>query len=286
MSPTNDDRGPTPTPSWPLRLLLFGAIAAGACAETDGERPPLPAARLAAEPPTLDVRADARAFAPGPRDYDEARRELARLFAGPGRSLYCDCPYDADRGTDQRGCGIPADLGAPSRRDRVEWEHVVPASRLGRRLPEREGDPACGDARGRACLRIASARFRRLEGDLHNLRPAVGAINELRGSRALTEIEGKRRVGQCDFEVDRGRAEPRDAVKGDLARIYLDMDRAYPDLGIIDRRDRAVYERWSREDPVDPAECDLVRRIAAIQGRANQVVETACTARGIEPVSR
>ena len=118
-----------------------------------------------------------------------------------------------------------------------------------------------------------------MEGDLHNLRPAVGVVNELRGSRALTEIEGEERLGRCDFEVDGGRAEPRDAVKGDLARIYLDMDRAYPGLGVVDRRDRHVYERWSREDPVTAAECALVRRIAQLQGRRNEVVEAACRAK-------
>lgn len=277
-------------------LVLLGLISTLACRPSDGDRgtdstPPTPtpiaiptpksnSGVKSVQPGAAKESVDNRRLA-GPKNYEEARRLLPRLFAGPGRSLYCDCAYDRDRKVDPQSCGLPSDLGTPSRRRRIEWEHVVPARMLGRKLPGWEGDPRCGGKTGRDCLRIVSEAFNRMEGDLHNLRPAVGSVNETRGSRALCDVPRGKRLGGCSFVVQGGRAEPRNEVKGDVARIYLDMNEAYPGLDLIDRRDFDDYERWSRLDPVDATECKLSRGIARLQGRSNQVVERACKKAGL-----
>lgn len=253
-----------------------------AAPDASNARPFRPARELSSTPSALDPRRVAVALAPGPATFREARPLLEALFPGPGRSLYCDCAYDTSGRVDPAACGLPSSLGKGERRTRMEWEHVVPAATLGKTFPEwREGHPRCGRKTGRSCLRKISAEFNRMEADLFNIRPAVGSINELRGSRALSEIAGDRRLGRCEFEVDGGQAEPRDAIKGDLARIYLDMETTYPGRDLIDPRDRDDYIRWSREDPVDPAECALVRAIAKKQGRPNRTVEEACRAAGL-----
>ncbi|MEO1227745.1 MAG: endonuclease [Myxococcota bacterium] len=218
----------------------------------------------------------------GPKNYDDARGLLAGLFKGPGKTWYCACRYDGRRKVDARACGLPTDLGAPERRGRVEWEHVVPAATFGKRLPAWDGaHPECERARkrGRECLRMVSPAFNRMEADLYNLRPVVGSVNELRGSRAMSEIRGDDGVGRCDLEVHRGQVEPPDPVKGDVARIYLHMEARYPGRGIVDRRDRDAYLRWSREDPASSEECALIRRIEALMGYSSPVYGEACPVR-------
>ncbi|MCC6526299.1 MAG: endonuclease [Polyangiaceae bacterium] len=164
----------------------------------------------------------------------------------------------------------------------LSWEHAVPASAFGRSFSAwRDGDPACVDARGRhfkgrKCASKVSAEFRRLEGDLYNLYPAIRALNEARGDRPLGEVEGEeRRFGACDFELGPDAAEPRPAARGELARAYLYMDAAYPGLGLVGAELRPLLLRWDAEDPPDAWERERARRIAAIQGNENPFVARA-----------
>ncbi len=242
--------------------------------------PHRPARDLGREPSAFDARRMA-AELDGPRSYREAKRILPELFPGPARTFYCECVYDVARAVDPAACGLPEELGSAERRVRLEWEHVVPAATFGRSFPEWGGHPDCKKRRGRRCVRRTSEAFNRMEGDLFNIRPAVGAVNQVRGSRAMAEIPGDHSLGACHFELDGGRAEPRDAVKGDVARIYLYMEETYPGRGIIDPRDLATYERWSRDDPVDAEECGLGRRIAEVMGRQNPVLDRECRIAGL-----
>ena len=63
----------------------------------------------------------------------------------------------------------------------LEWEHVVPAYYLGRtRVCWTEGDKQRVNAKGkpfkgRECCARVDNTFKRMEADLHNLTPAVGA---------------------------------------------------------------------------------------------------------------
>lgn len=241
-----------------------------------------PTPRPSASSPATKARSSQEP-AQGPSSYEDARSLLSRLFKGPARTWYCACRYDARRQVDPKACGLPADLGARDRRTRVEWEHVVPAATFGKGLPGWDGAaPECErrQLRGRNCLRLVSPAFNRMEADLYNLRPVVGSVNELRGSRAMSEIRGEKGVGRCDFEVDRGQVEPPNGVKGDVARIYLHMEKRYPGRGIVDRRDRDEYLRWDREDPAGPEECALIRRIEQLMGYSSAVYRKACAKAG------
>ncbi|MGB0680987.1 MAG: endonuclease, partial [Polyangiales bacterium] len=110
--------------------------------------------------------------------FREAKRALRALYAERPRSFYCDCLFHRGRHVDARTCGYqPKRLGERSRR--IEWEHLVPAAHFGRTLPCWQGQ-GCTRRRGRRCCRRASPHFRTMEGDMHNLVPAIGELNEAR----------------------------------------------------------------------------------------------------------
>lgn len=81
--------------------------------------------------------------------------------------------------------------------------------------------------------------------------------------------------------------EPRDAIKGDVARMLFYMDvryngeRGLPDLRLVDRTGTRGVEmgrlctllRWHAADPVDDRETARHERIAAIQGNRNPFVD-------------
>jgi deoxyribonuclease-1 len=116
-----------------------------------------------------------------------------------------------------------------------------------------------------------------MEADLHNLVPAVGEINGLRSNYSFAMIPGEpRRFGLCDMEIENRKAEPPEAVRGDIARTYKYMEAAYPGRGIISGKNRKLFDAWDRQDPVDDWECEREKRIAKIQGNHNGFVADQC----------
>lgn len=212
-------------------------------------------------------------------NYRAAKGHLRELYRTRPRTIYCDCPYNPDEMQVVRGqCGYRGSGGL-----RVNWEHVVPASHLGRtRKAWRSGDPQCTNEkgrqkRGRSCARRVDPLFNRMEADLYNLYPSLMTLNQVRGSIPPNDVPGEqRRFGDCDFEVQSDGMEPPPSMLGDVARTYLYMDAAYPFTDFLDARLEGVLTRWAADDPVDRAECDRARRIADIQGNENPFVARPC----------
>lgn len=212
-----------------------------------------------------------------PSSFYQAKQLLYdEVFSDRRRSFYCGCDYDADRDVDLRSCGLQS-LRSVERARRIEAEHVFPAYHFGqhRRCWREE---LCTDSQGRPfkgrdCCEEIDPVFRAAHNDLHNLVPAVGEINGDRSNLNWGMVEGEpRSYGACNFEVDRSirRAEPPDAVMGDIARIYFYMADTYS-IRLSDQ-DRQLLSAWSRLDPVDEAERTRNERIAAIQGNRNPYV--------------
>ena len=82
----------------------------------------------------------------------------------------------------------------------------------------------------------------------------------------------ERRYGACDVEIKGRKFEPREAVRGDIARTYLYMDWAYPSRGIVGGQSRRLFEAWDKGDPVDRWERERVRAVEAVQGNKNPFV--------------
>jgi len=129
----------------------------------------------------------------------------------------------------------------------------------------------CGD---RKSCRRNSTRFNLIEADLHNLYPARQKINRDRSSYAFGIIKGERReYGKCDFEVDRKkrRVEPREKVRGDIARAVLYMSEKH---GIeLFKRQRKLMLEWNRIDPPDAEEKRRNNVIERLQGNRNPYID-------------
>ncbi len=134
----------------------------------------------------------------------------------------------------------------------VTWnrEHVWPQSLL-------------GDSAENSTVNKAS--------DLQNLKPANPSENSSRGNK---------------WYYENGTAstyEPRDEVKGDIARILLYMDVMYSDLTLIylnagspavgEMADLATLLRWNNEDPVDAFELARNEKIYEYQGNRNPFID-------------
>ncbi len=182
-----------------------------------------------------------------PADYREAKRLFWReLYPDGGLTLYCAAEFGPRHGRE------------------INVEHVFPMSWVTRALN-------CGE---RDECRHDSARFNRIEADLHNMFPVLNKVNQLRSAMAFAEIRGEKHYYPwCDIEVDfrRRKVEPRDEVQGDIARAMLYMADRY-DLKLFGKQ-RRLLRKWDRLDPPDAAERARNRRIEALQGNANPFID-------------
>ena len=214
-----------------------------------------------------------------------AKKYLAGVYADHRITIYCAAPYD-ERGN----TALPANfttLRHQARASRIEWDSIVPAESFGRAFAEwREGDPACVDNhgnpfRGRACAEKASMEYRYMQADMHNLAPAIGAVSAMRQNSHFTMLPGaKNTFGSCAMKIEGNKVEPPEAARGIIARTYKYMAQGYPRYK-MDGPTAKLMDAWDKMYPPDAWECARARRIAKIQGNANEVTEARCREAGL-----
>lgn len=248
-------------------------------------------------------------------------KKLARdtIYKEHRKTLYCGCDFVPNKkGTGGKigtqagifntdGCGYKV-RKSELRGKRLEWEHIVPASLFGQPLScWANGHAECVNSKGKAykgrkCCAKVSEWFEHAEADLHNLAPAVGELNGDRSNHPYgmlvpfdepaetatpDAILKHRRYGQCNFEVaapeggDGRLTEPMPDVRGDVARVWFYMSRAY-DFPMSQSLFDMLLD-WHVSDPVgaggDTWEMTRDVSIEKIQGNRNPYVH------GEEPVA-
>ena len=123
--------------------------------------------------------------------------------------------------------------------------------------------------------------------DIHHLRPTDISVNSSRGNLDFDNSDSPLSEAPAN-RVDSDSFEPRDAVKGDVARMVFYMDTRYegsdatPDLRVVDRLtsvgDSEIGRlcrliEWHTADPVDATEQNRHNRIYEYQGNRNPFVD-------------
>ncbi len=112
---------------------------------------------------------------------------------------------------------------------------------------------------------------------MFNLYPAIGEVNGRRSNYSMAILKGeKREFGKCDVEIKDTKIEPKESIRGEIARTYPYMDSVFPGRGIMSKKNRKLFDAWNQSDPVDEWECERARRIEKIQGNRNEVVMRDC----------
>ncbi len=111
--------------------------------------------------------------------------------------------------------------------------------------------------------------------DLHNLYPSIEKYNKSRGNLPFGEIldeESRLKDSKCDYKRTTGKdavVEPRDAVKGEIARSILYMIHWYnlPSKDLL-----PLMIKWHCQYPPSKAEKLRQDKIEELQGRRNDFV--------------
>lgn len=213
-----------------------------------------------------------------PTSFNNAKNYVKEVYKGKEQTFYCGCDYRYVGKTggriDLESCGfeIRSKDGNTSdaiiaRANRLEYEHVVPASWYGQQLQ-------CWQNGGRKNCQKVSEEFNKMESDIINLVPAIGQPNGDRSNYKFGMITShiEPQYGKCDFKVDFKNkiAQPKDSVKGEIARIMFYM---YDEYGMnMSRQDQQLYLAWNKMYPVSEWELEKNRRFKNLIGRDNPFV--------------
>ena len=218
---------------------------------------------------------------PRHRNYRGASQVLAQVYTGDlAKDLYCGCPYSGKQNIDTVPCGFrPREnprRKSYQRARRIEWEHIVTAHNMGHFRP-------CWRDGGRKNCTYNDPTFEMMEGDLHNLYPAIGEINGDRSNFMYSQWTNSPEpmYGSCETVVDfkLKKVQPRKEIRGLIARVHFYMENQYAIK--ISNQDRKLFEAWDKMYPVTKEECERDRRIEKKQGNRNPFVEKACKELGL-----
>ena len=219
------------------------------------------------------------------QSFNRSKRMLLQHVYFDNRvTVYCSASFD-----EHGNITLPEGLTISkyqNRAKRIEWEHIVPAENFGRTFREwREGHPVCVDNRGnpfkgRRCAEKASMEYRYMKADMHNLAPAIGAVNAARSNYNFALLpDAISSFGSCPMKIKGNKVEPPIEARGFIARTYFYMQYVYPRYQ-MGRPQQKLMEAWNTIYPPDQWECTRAKRITAIQGNSNKITEARCSELG------
>ena len=207
-------------------------------------------------------------------DFSQSKKILLKqIYPDHQKTFYCENSYKLDIVDGKEKTVIINDINrySPRKPNRpeskfVNWEHVMPASKLGSTL-------VCWKNGGRKACRNDTL-FKKMESDMHNLVPSIAELNSDRGNFEFGDkLPTPEQYGQCRFEVDfkAKRAYPREDIRGDIARIYFYMSDKY-NIN-LSKQERRMMEVWDKQDPIDEWERIKNKRVEKLQGNANPYIK-------------
>lgn len=205
------------------------------------------------------------------QNFSEAKKTLIKFYQDNPQyqtDFYCNAPF---KWVKNRFEIVPSEAYTPrnaktkkgkinERARRIEWEHIMPAHNFGQHLPcwRKGGRKECQN----------DTTFKKMEGDLQNLAPAIGEVNGDRSNYRYAESTKDMQFtqyGNCKVFTDfKGkRFYPANYSKGWIARSYLYMSKTY-NVRLSDQ-ERRLMEAWDKQYPMSEREKEY-RDFAKEQG--------------------
>ena len=207
-----------------------------------------------------------------PQSFSQAKRIARQIYQDHPTSFYCNCAitWNGRKGTpDLKTCQYKV-RKQQKRANRIEWEHLVPASQLGNQLQ-------CWQNGGRKNCVKTSAKFRKMEADLHNLVPAIGEVNGDRSNYNFSEWNGKAtQYGQCQMIADfkQRQVQPPEHTRGMISRTYQYMAEVYHLT--LSSQQQKLLRAWDIMYPPSQWECHRNEKITQQTGSYNHHTKARC----------
>lgn len=214
-----------------------------------------------------------------PKSFQEAKKQARIIWSSNPETIYCGCKFDEHLNVDHKSCGY--DPRESRRANIVEWEHLVPASWFGKQR-ECWREPICEKKngkkyKGRKCCEKIDAEFRKMYTDLHNIAPSIGEVNQARNDYRFGQFYPESREQKYNFHgckiivnTQYRIVEPRDEVKGLIARAHLYMASTYPFK--LSANQEEMFSRWNKAYPPSDWEIKWNMKVREVQGNDNTYI--------------
>ncbi|WP_242604276.1 endonuclease [Legionella beliardensis] len=141
-----------------------------------------------------------------PKTFTQAKKQLRVLFALQRETLYCRCRFDARLQVNLKSCNMES-AAKFKRAERIEAEHTMPAENFGNHFACWR-EPLCIKKngkryKGRKCCEKSDKLFSQAEGELYNLWPAVGLVNQARSNYRYSILENHTLFYSCPITIDK-----------------------------------------------------------------------------------
>lgn len=207
------------------------------------------------------------------KNFYQAKILASKIEKKAPGTFYCGCKiiWKNKKGIpDLNSCGYKIRKNKV-RANRIEWEHVVPASQFGNKR-------ICWKIGGRSQCDKDSG-YQTIETDLHNLRPAIGEINGDRSNFLFELIKNKKLVNQygtCSVKIDFKNKiiEPPEIARGAIARTYFYIRDKYKIK--LSNKQSYIMSMWNKKYKVSLWECERNNLISEYQGNYNFYITNQC----------
>lgn len=220
--------------------------------------------------------------------FDRAKKALyTQVYPSRGFTVYTGCAWHIKNNkkvVDLESCGLQDAFPKKqmARAKRLEAEHVLPASWMLKKNGKWRPCVAEAKQKGekpREYCQDHDPEYNEAHNSLLNLFPSVGQINGDRSNKPYAES-----ISGGDVKTYRGQGEhgrtititsrvaiPPKKMRGDFARIAFYYESKF---GVeLNARQKEMFAKWDREDPVSAEEIDRNRRIKRVTGIGNPFVE-------------
>lgn len=205
--------------------------------------------------------------------FSKAKKSMySNVYGNEGQTFYTNCDWSKKK-VNLESCNLQDSF--PSRHlkraKRTEAEHIIPASWMYKKNGKWRqcylDAKAKGEKQRKYCQKN-DIEYRNAHNDLMNLVPAVGQLNGMRSNKPFAEkVSGKKEQtfnGNGKKLVVTSRVViPDISIRGDIARIAFYMNQTY---GVTySKRQRALFDKWDKEDPLSGEEMIRAEKIKKIQ---------------------
>ena len=214
-----------------------------------------------------------------PENRSQAKNLLKMIHLDYKITALNHCQYDYDKTSCMDKTEVNTSTCAMSETDQtILWIQVVPDTFFGRNFRCMTETPCIDEFTKKPfgspmCCRRIDSNYKKIEADLYNLIPVTSKLKELRHQKLFGEVEkivqtvGETKVGEKVIE-------PPAHAQGDIARVYLYMNKQYG-LGLT-LQQKEMFEKWHRLDEVSAQECSVAKIIKKVQGHSNPWIEEGC----------
>lgn len=121
--------------------------------------------------------------------------------------------------------------------------------------------------------------YQKIISDLHNIVPADSYFEFKRKSSVFGILDASVEANECGIRKRFQVIEPKDSIKGDIARVISYMSTTY---NLPLRMTVADVKLWNELDPPDEVEISRNNKVKALQGNSNQFVESPALINDLE----